>query len=837
MLTKKWRWLNIALVFLPMMGVMAKSPDGLWQPTLVSNKSLSNETVSGKGSTALPFDYNAQTADLSSLIANLQKAPNERQAQGADFYYPMPEGGYLALKVFASPVMPLKLAAKYPEIRSFRVYGANNPAVGGRIGLSSKGLFGYLYTDKGIVVIQPETEFVAQSSKDQYRVYYKRDLNPDPAYIELAEPEVLPGDASAATTKNESSLSVNQSFGSVGQQLRTYRLALSLEAEATRLVGGTTQRGLEFLVETVNFLNTIFEREVGIRLVLIERNDELIFLNPNTDPFEIPSFAHTENNNYLRSEQGLPPESYDLGHVIQNFGGGQAAVGQVCNDRSKGSARTGLGPSRSGFDAGSAQWKDRIIGVFAHEVGHQFGALHTQNSICNRTERNAWEVHSGSTIMGYPGVCAPSLQRKADPVFHAGSRDAILEYIIEGAGAKCATVESVNYVPPTINAGQDRFIPTATPFVLTATSQGVAPDSVFYTWDQLDLGGATNTNPGTWKDNGSGPLFRTFAPSQSSQRVFPNMDVVLSDRLNAFAEILPTTEREINFRVTGRSGRGWGEDDIKLSVVGNAGPFKVNKPIGTVFSNNQTIAVEWQVANTNRAPINCVSIDIDLSVDGGRNFNQTLLRQTPNDGAANVSLPAVAGKNVRLRVKCSNNVFFAVSPATDLNAITDSGLITALPRLPIQSINGSAILEGTSGITNLFIDIERENTKDQLRMDFRLAVSDELAGIASIDDFADGFQPESTLVMPIGQKSTTFTIPIKADFIDEPQLERFFVEFKDFSSGNCPTCSFTFSIRDDDEPGDQAPDDGDDGNDDPETKDEICIPVVTSSRKVALICL
>lgn len=251
--------------------------------------------------------------------------------------------------------------------------------------------------------------------------------------------------------------------------------------------------------------------------------------------------------------------------------------------------------------------------------------------------------------------------------------------------------------------------------------------------------------------------------------------------------------------------------------------------------------VEWDVANTDRAPINCANVDIDMSIDGDQNFEQSLLQQTPNDGAATVTLPSVANQSVRLRVKCSNNVFFAVSPATDINANIDSGLITALPRLPIVSINGNVILEGTSGTTDLVIDIERANTKDQLVMNYQVAIADDLGGIASIDDFADGFQPEGVLVLPVGQKSTSFTIPIKGDFIDEPQLERFLVQFSNFTSGNCQLCSFNFSIRDDDEPGDEEPSDEEPNDDDDQqdtiAADEFCFPVIIADKKLTLVCL
>lgn len=812
------------LLLMPLGALHAKSPDGVWQRSTIGQPALKQKVQKIQSDT---FAYSAQTANLTSLRSRLQNAPKEDEGRGVSFYLPLPTGEYLPLNVFSSPVVAPKLAAKYPLIKSFQVYGTQDDRVSGRIGISSKGLFGYLYTSDGVVVIQPESAFSTDKTASGYRVYLKQSLESHADTSTRAVPDIVHESGESEIILAAQLTQQLNSLSSIGQNVQVYRLAVSLTAEATQFAGGTKERGLEFVVEAVNFLNFIYAREVGIRFELIENNDELIFTNARTDPFNVTAFAHNENHEYLNSAQGIGAENYDIGHVIDSHGGGIATFAQMCNDRHKGKGRSGLGTT--GFQIGSAQWVNRLVGVFAHEIGHQIGAQHTQNNNCNRTEDDAWEMHSGSTIMGYAGVCSPSLQTSSDPFLHSGSRERIRTYIARPGLVNCGTIETFNYAPPVINAGDDVFIPTATPFMLTANLESGSSESLTYTWDQMDIGASTSANPGTWKDDGAGPLFRSFAPTEFSTRVFPSMDVVLSDDLNSFSQILPTTEREINFRVTGRSGRGLGQDDVKLNVVGNAGPFQVLNPIGTDFDNSAEVLVQWQVANTDAAPINCSHVDIDLSVDGGANFDQSLVQQTANDGGANVSLPMVAGLPVRLRVKCSDNVFFAVSRASEINQNEGSGTITALPRL--DNFN-NVINEGTSGATDVIIDIARQNANDQLIIYYAIGFGDPTdERTAGQDDFSDDFEPEGVLVLAIGQKNTTLTLPIRADSEDEFVTEFFALSLSNPSSGNCPRCSFLFTIFDDDEPGD------DDNNSDHPVDDELCFPIRAQNGTFIMVCL
>ncbi|MEZ5476657.1 MAG: hypothetical protein R3E95_03935 [Thiolinea sp.] len=83
--------------------------------------------------------------------------------------------------------------------------------------------------------------------------------------------------------------------------------------------------------------------------------------------------------------------------------------------------------------------------------------------------------------------------------------------------------------------------------------------------------------------------------------------------------------------------------------------FAVLTPTGSLAAGSQRI--EWRVAGTDQAPINCSQVDIAYTNNLGQTFTD-LLRNTPNDGNATVQL----GTSARhIRVKCSDNIFFALS--------------------------------------------------------------------------------------------------------------------------------------------------------------------------------
>ena len=103
-------------------------------------------------------------------------------------------------------------------------------------------------------------------------------------------------------------------------------------------------------------------------------------------------------------------------------------------------------------------------------------------------------------------------------------------------------------------------------------------------------------------------------------------------------------------------------DIVSFSSTDQAGPFVVttvfDDPSYNGFSN---VNVQWDVANTNAAPVNCENVTILYAKDGGEQFDIVLAESTANDGEATVKLPNIATSEARIMVKAVNNVFFNVN--------------------------------------------------------------------------------------------------------------------------------------------------------------------------------
>ena len=121
---------------------------------------------------------------------------------------------------------------------------------------------------------------------------------------------------------------------------------------------------------------------------------------------------------------------------------------------------------------------------------------------------------------------------------------------------------------------------------------------------------------------------------------------------------------------------GVDSDDIKVRATDVAGPFKILQPDTAITLDiTQPQIVEWDSACTDQAPVNCATVDILFSDDGGSSFTPLVL-STPNDGEATVNNMTQAA-NARLKIMCSDNVFFDVSDVNFSTSATAGATLTA----------------------------------------------------------------------------------------------------------------------------------------------------------------
>ena len=141
--------------------------------------------------------------------------------------------------------------------------------------------------------------------------------------------EVLPDALNTSLPQPVRSLAPSSS----GPELRTYRLALAATGEYTIYHGGTVEDGLAAQVIAMNRINFIYETEVAIRMVLIPNNTDIIFTDPETDPYTNDNGTKMLLENQRTLEDIIGVENFDVGHVFSTGGGGISMLAVPCRDR------------------------------------------------------------------------------------------------------------------------------------------------------------------------------------------------------------------------------------------------------------------------------------------------------------------------------------------------------------------------------------------------------------------------------------------------------------------------------------------------------------------------
>ena len=615
----------------------------------------------------VPDRYRALTLDREELSAFLSLAPLEGSPAAAvrsEIDLPLPDGSLGRFAVVESPIMAPELQALYPEIRTYAGYGTDDPSATVRFDLTPVGFHALILSVGGTIYIDP----FQRGDDRHYQSYYKRDFR---SAKSLGGCTVVDEDGMGAEIERLAAQGLKRS----GTQLRTYRAAVAATGEYTVFHGGTVALGLAAVVTSMNRVDGVYEKELSIRMVLVANNNLIIYTNSSTDPYTNSSGATMLTQNQTNLDAVIGTANYDIGHVFSTGGGGIAALGVVCRAGQKAEGVTGSSlPIGDAFD----------IDYVAHEIGHQFGANHPFNgnaSNCaggNRNASTAYEPGSGSTIMAYAGICSPqNLQMNSDDYFLWTSIQEIITYSTTGYGNSCPVTTSTGVINPVAEAGAGGFaIPISTPFALTASA--TTTGSPTFCWEESDLGNAGAPDSPV----GNAPIFRSFDPVSNPTRIFPTVGDLLNN-VHTIGELLPSYARTLSFKVTVRDAQTGGvgvANDLVSFTVASAGPFLVTYPNTAVsWAGGSQQTVTWNVASTTAAPINCITVNIRLSTDGGYTFPTVLVAGTPNDGSQSVTLPNTPTTLARIKVEAVGNVFFDISNAdfTITQSTTGSCCVTA----------------------------------------------------------------------------------------------------------------------------------------------------------------
>ncbi len=678
---KKRLTLNICLVtFLMSLNVSLYSQNtkSIW----LKSSEVHLITLKQEKETFLPKEGKHYQLDINSLRQKLKSIDNtsyDKKTVSISIEFPTINGEIEAFQVSEASVFQKELQQQFPEIRSYIGHNKNATI---RFSLSPQKGLSLTY------ISGEETGFIERKNDNYYVVYKRRTRNNLSGTFECLTEDIR--------KESKSSLNNITSKDADDSILRSYLLALSVTAEYTEYhYGGVVGVGQEAAAKsaalagmnaTLTRVNGVFERDFGIRLLLINNINDIIYTNPATDPYSDSSSLNnwnTEVQNNLTATIG--EANYDIGHLFGDDGGGGNAgcIGCVCVNNIKGSAYTspldGI-PEGDLFD----------IDYVSHEFGHQFGANHTWTTDFGPSNEGTGanlEPGSGSTIMGYAGITSSNVQSQGDDYFHFKSIEQVTAFI-KTTTCDVETVLSQN--APTVDAGNDYTIPTSTAFILKG--QGSSDGNTTFCWEQNDEGGnggVETSDPSP--TNLTGPMFRSLPPTSESDRYMPEFPSVLSGNLTTTWETVSSVGRNMKFKLTARDNiAGGGQntiDEMVVTVNDASGPFIITSQNteNIIWNRGSNETITWDVANTNSSPVNTSNVDILISYDNGATFS-TLLADTPNDGSQDVSVPNFAAPFCRLMIKAVNNIYYAVNSHTfsiDYNIVTTCNTFSDSPNMSI----------------------------------------------------------------------------------------------------------------------------------------------------------
>ena len=580
--------------------------------------------------------------------------------------FPNEKGELELFSLKETKTLSKKIQTKYPNIRTFRGYSDTRKNVILRITSSPQGISGTLRTPKGFVFLQP-----LKDSNTEHIFYRSNKYN----YI---EEKLFCKTNSIKISSSIKKINLRKSKKVINREAKSFKIAIAASGEYTEFWGdnndqnGTnSEDAFAAVVSTINRLNEIMEVDLGIRLIIVS-DASLMYEDKSSDPFN-SNFA-SEIHSTLSSLVG--EENYDLGHLFHRgqASGDAGSVGNVCINDSKDRAYSAHPFTATNGSSGIFLNDYFDLDFVLHEVGHQFGATHTY-AYDPEPFGVSSEPGSGSTIMSYAGfVSGENMQRHSDPYFHYHSIQDVESYV---DNVSCHSNVNSSNQKPTVSAGEDYYIPKGTAYYLEANGFDSDNDNLTYCWEQLDSGQVDTSNFGP--DLLTGSVNRSVPPSENKIRFIPNIPEVLNGNLapskpSLFSswETVSNVERTLTWGVTVRdrsesnpNGMGQISQDVKkIFVTATAGPFRIisNDSNDIVWKSGSNQKIIWDVANTNRAPINTERISIFLSVDGGENFSIPLAENIPNIGEAYIIVPGnISTERARIKISADNNIYFAVN--------------------------------------------------------------------------------------------------------------------------------------------------------------------------------
>jgi Metallo-peptidase family M12B Reprolysin-like len=371
--------------------------------------------------------FRSLSLDTAALGPVLALAPRENTLRAETspiaVSLPAPNGKFELFALHESSVMAPGLAARHPGITTYSGLGVTDPSATIHADLTPLGFHASVRSTRGTWYIDP---YYVGRAPTPYASYYAGDArNVDGTFVEqapVAGPTIRAAERPA-----------------IGEQLRTYRLALITDPGYATYFGGPSNV-TPAKVALMNRVDQVYEDDMSIRLQLIANNDLLNLdtwgqaTSPNGPCGAAACFTQAQVTGCSSTTRArhvigqiIGASNYDIGHLaLGQPGGGVANLGVVGRSNKAGGC-TGVPTPVGDLYA---------IDYVAHEMGHQFAGNHTFNgnqlncSGGNRNAANSVEPGSGQSIMAYAGIClTDDEQPHSDGYFSQRSQQEINAYV------------------------------------------------------------------------------------------------------------------------------------------------------------------------------------------------------------------------------------------------------------------------------------------------------------------------------------------------------------------------------------------------------------------------
>ncbi len=631
----------------------------------------------------------------SQLISAPEYITNKNKKPSTQITLPSLDGQKATYYIFESKNMEEPMYSKFPEIRSYILVDISDPSRKGRLSTGPNQV-------NIMIKNASQYEFISPDKNNKYYKLYKGTF--DKSNMICGADDIHEHDHHIQENRSAQSSSSN------GATLRTYRIAIATTGEFYQAQGNNNTAVLAKINNYLNQLNDIYEDELAVHFNLIGNNTAILFSDPATDGLD-PTNVNTQlNTSQSVINATIGAANYDIGHTFYTIpggccsGSGIAQLAAVCDNNNKARGWTGATATSS-----DALW----MGLFAHEIGHQFGADHTmygtEYNCVQRSPGHGYEPGSGNSLMSYEGICTDPFNIPASQditpesstiYFHNHSLEQILTVM---NNESCESSTTTGNIEPVTMAPSNKTIPKGTPFELIGSATDGNGDAIYYCWEEYDTNdfvfglGSISGHPNEADTSLTAPLFRSFDPSlDGATRIFPKLSDIINNT-QTLGEILPNVSRNMKFRLTSRDFKSGGGAvsfaEVDLTVDASIGPFDVtSQSTATTWTANgsNTATITWNVAGTNTL---CTNVDILFSTDKGVTFPHTIAASTNNDGSHTFTIPSLPTSVGRIKVKCSDNYFFDINEEDIiLNSTCDAVTTSFSPDTNITAIEGSSAL-------------------------------------------------------------------------------------------------------------------------------------------------